>query len=127
MDISDDKKTAHISIKADLDTAALETLIAALAGLRAQMEPAVEHLPPSAADTERRSVVSVQSDPDIVTAALTGGRVRFWLRHTGLGWIAVQLSADKARIVRDYLIKWVPGEAPVNLIGDDNRGGETLQ
>ena len=127
MKISELSAYSQIDLDKVLDANDLENLIVKLAMLRSQTEPPVHRSPPSLADPLSRSNVSVQRDPDIQLAALSDGGIRLWLRHTGLAWMAVQFSPDKARLFRDYLSKWVHGAAPMNLISDEERGSGTLQ
>lgn len=127
MSLSPDKQSIQLSIDDTLSAAQLEALIVRLVTLRSHMEPAVHGSPPTIEDAHSRGNVSVQEDADIRFAALRGGGIRLWLRHVGFGWIAVQFSAEKARLFRDYLIKWAPGTAPMNLIDDDVDGNSTLQ
>ena len=127
MKLSEIARGVQVGVDKDLTAADLEILLAALMTARSKIEPAVHPMPPTAADAHTRSPVVVQRDPDITFAALADGGIRLWLRHAGAGWLAVQFSAEKARLFRDYLIKWVPGAAPVNLINDHSVGGDHLQ
>lgn len=127
MKLSELPAYAKIAADKDLSAADLEELIVKLMTLRSQTEPPVHSAPPSEKDAHLRSTVAVQNDADVTFAALANGGVRLWFRHNGLGWFVVQYSAEKARLFRDYLIKWVPGEAPVNLINDQSTGGSRLQ
>jgi hypothetical protein len=127
MKLDDLIQVTQIPHDKELTASDIEELIAKLMTLRSQTEPSVHRAPPTPADAATRSTVIVQRDPDISFAALADGGIRLWLRHTGLGWTAVQFSADKARLLRDYLIKWVPGTAPIHLINDEGAGGNRLQ
>jgi hypothetical protein len=127
MKLSDLAEYTQIPTDKELSVVDLENLITRLAVLRAQTSPAVLPKAPTAADADSRANVSVQSDPDITIAALASGGARLWLRHEGYGWMAVTFSPDKARVIRDYLVKWVRGAASMNLIDDQPAGGKLLQ
>lgn len=127
MKLSDLPGYSNIPADQELSASDLETLITKLITLRAQTEPPVHAKPPTPQDAGTRSLVVVQRDPDVTFAALTDGGIRLWFRHAGLGWFPVQLSVEKARLFRDYFVKWVAGEASVNLISDQGSGGSRLQ
>lgn len=110
----------------ELTARELETLIVKLMVLRSQTEPPVETSPPSAANAHLRAPVAIPHDPDMAFSALSNGGVRLWFRHPGLGWVPVQMSLERARLLRDYLIKWAPGESPVSLVSEADLGSYLL-
>ncbi len=110
---------ASVAVDEDLSADDIEALIRKLAVLRARTDPPVQPTPPTLPEAGSKFLLTPVDDPDVKIAALTGGRLRFWIRHVGLGWFVADFSAEKSRLLRDYAVKWVDGVAPVNLIGDD--------
>ncbi len=121
MKLSDDKKSISISVIGTLSTAKVDTLIADLAFLRANMLPPVQLEPPRPGDPNSdHPNVSSQDDPSISVRLLRDGKIRFWLRNRGLGWMVFNLPVEKACAVRDYLIANTPKESPgPNIFTED--------
>lgn len=119
MKLSTDKKNLQVKISGVLSAADLESLIADLAALRAQMEPQV----PLTVDalkkaTESRNV-SVVDEPDMEVRPLKDGRIRIWMRSGGLGWLIFNLTRNNAVVLRDYLIASTGDSEISSLLGDD--------
>ena len=113
MKLSDDKKSISISVSGKLSTIEVETLIADLAFLRANMLPPVPfELPRPADPNSDLPNVSSQDDPYLSVRLLRDGSIRFWLRNFGLGWMVFNLPVEKACAVRDYLVANTPKESP---------------
>ncbi|MHB1091731.1 hypothetical protein [Thiobacillus sp.] len=121
MKLSDDKKSISISVNGALSTVEVETLIADLAFLRANMLPPVPFELPSPGDPNSDLPnLSVQDDPYISVRLLRDGKIRFWLRNFGLGWMIFNLPVEKACAVRDYLVANTPKESPgPSIFADD--------
>jgi hypothetical protein len=119
--VSDDKKTVKMSVDGTLSVTELETLIANLSVLRANMLPPVPFEPPKHEDPSTDLLnVSVQDDPYLQARLLRDGRIRLWIRNHGLGWLVYNLPVNKACTLRDYLIANTPKSTPgPNLLEDD--------
>lgn len=124
MVISDDKKTAQISINKTLTASEIETLISELAVVRANMLPPIPFEVPKATDPDiDSSHVTVQDDPYVQVKLLKDNRIRIWLRSWGLGWMAFNLTQDNACTIRDYLIANTPDNRKVDFFTDHDSGG----
>jgi len=47
----------------------------------------------------------------MMAVRLRDGRIRFWARSAGFGWLAFNLSTTDAMAIRDYLVANVDGGA----------------
>lgn len=113
MELSDDKKELFITVDETLRTNGVEKLIGDLLVLRAHMLPAVPNDPPHPHDEGVETLnLSVQNDPSTAVKLLRDGRIRFWIRHGGLGWMIYNLSVRAACGIRDYLVANTPDEYP---------------
>lgn len=107
-EISNDRHCVSVTITGDFSAADLETLIADLATVRANLLPQVSADPPGAEATEQNQHVSVQENPGIAIRLLDDGRIRIWLRNIGLGWHVFNLPVHNACAIRDYLVANTP-------------------
>jgi len=125
--LSDDQKSVEISVSGALSATDVETLLADLMELRANMLPPVpEELPKPGTKGAALSNVSSQDDPYLSARLLRDGRIRLWLRNAGIGWMAFNLPVDKACTLRDYLIANTPEKSPgPNLFADNFGEGGT--
>jgi len=123
--ISDDKLSMDVRINATLSPKDVETLIADLAGIRANMLPAVPIQRSRRGSPAKPSPnVSLQRDPFAYVRVQKNGDIRFWFRHAGIGWLAYDVPVGKAQVVRDYLVANTPaGHAGPTLFIDDTNGG----
>lgn len=92
--------TNQVAFSGNLTANGIEALIRELARARADMDPPVPE--------ERPSVLSEadtlnQTEPLFAIAALADGGLRFWLRHEGIGWLALSLTAKDAANLRALL------------------------
>jgi hypothetical protein len=99
----------------------VETLIADLAALRAQMIPEV---PRNRPDRDSKQNVSVQDNADMEVRLLRDGRIRFWIRNCGLGWLVFNLPVGPACAIRDYLIANTPEQPAGNNVFEEFGGGD---
>ncbi|MEG0082202.1 MAG: hypothetical protein RR775_09960 [Massilia sp.] len=121
MNLSDDKRTARISIDTDLTAADLETLLVKLATLRSQMLPAV----PSAPRPD--ATFSNQEDGGMAVQLLPRDRVQLLLQHAGFGWLSFILHVNQASVLRDFLVVNIPTSDPSPLAGFKVGGGDLPQ
>ncbi len=98
-----------------LSTSELETLIADLAEIRAEKTPEVMRRPPQLTDEDIR--VIPQDDPTICARMLRDGRIRLWMRHSGLGWLVFHLNRDTSVTLRDFFIANTDHDARPALLG----------
>lgn len=110
----------------ELTAQELETMIVKLMVLRANIAPPVHAAPPSTHDADQRAPVAVVKDPEMNLASLNNGAIRLWLRHPGLGWVPFQMSAQRAGLLRDYLVNWVEDNSAAKLIAEREAGGYLL-
>lgn len=109
-----------IDMARTLSTQELETLIADLADLRAEMTPEVSRKPPTSADAR----LSVQESPAIIMGAAKDGRIRLSIRNEGLGWLIFILHSELAVLLRDFLIASTDKDArPILFSQQDGNGG----
>ena len=124
MKLSDDARSAHISINRDLSSRELETLIVKLMTLRSSMLPHVPEAPPV---DDGDAIFSCQEDGGLALSTSKDGRTRLLLRHTGFGWLAFTFGLDHACLIRDYLVAHTPDDHAVHLIGEEFPDGGSLQ
>lgn len=124
MKLSDDSTQLHIHINGPLDARQVETLISDLAQHRAGMQPPVAAERPNPAEAAER--ISVQDDPSVMAVPLNDGRIRFWIRNDGLGWLVFNFSTTQAIALRDFFAAHAadPQHAP-RLFGDQGGSGPT--
>ena len=123
--LDEGKHSARISIDGTLTAVEIETLIADLAVTRAHMLPTVPDSPPGLDDViEEAHNLSVQENPRVVVARLSDGRMRFWVRNIGIGWLVFNLPVTGACAIRDYLLANTPAKGDPGLFkesgGDPN-------
>ena len=99
MHISKDKCSIRVKIDQAMTTEQLETLISDLAEFRAGMEPPVPIERPTSADQR----VSMQDEPSLLAIPLKDGRIRFWLRNHGIGWLVYNFTIQQAITLREFL------------------------
>ena len=127
MKLTDDKKSVEISISGTLSAIEVETLIADLSEVRANMIPPVpfQVQNPGSTNSDLPNV-SAQDDPYFSVRLLRDGKIRMWLRNSGLGWMVFDLPVDKACAVRDYLIANTPQTSSGrNLLAKDFGDSDT--
>ena len=115
------KSAELIAHARNLSTKELETLIADLLEVRANMAPAVPITRPQPGDLEDVNI-SMQDDPSIEARRLKDGRIRLWMRNAGIGWLAFNLSIENGITLREYLIANTDQDRMPALLG--NGGGE---
>jgi len=104
MKLSEDKKSLKINLVGELTPDQVETLISDLAELRANMNPAVAMERPTNPDKR----ISTQDEPSIMAKRLKDGRIRFWLRNQGLGWLIFNFTIQQAIALRQFMISNTP-------------------
>lgn len=98
MQLNKDRTRASLEINTELDATGVESLIRALALLRAQMEPGVPVRPPDGTAT------MTQDSPALVMDyPAADGSVTLRLRNLGLGWISWRLPAADVDALRASL------------------------
>ncbi len=116
MELSSDKRRLRLSIDADLSTEEVETLISDLAELRAHMDPPV----PMERPTSPNQRVSMQDEPSVLAKPLRDGRIRFWIRNHGIGWLVFNFTVQQAITLRQFFISNTPAhDGKPNLFDDD--------
>lgn len=99
-------------IKGDLTAADMDELISQLAELRAQMLPSVAQSRPNPKDPLAAGTpMTMEDSPAMMAAKLKDGRIRFWARSAGFGWLAFNVIEQDALLIRDYLIANLPSRA----------------
>ena len=124
MKLSDDKKTLRISIDAELSAVEIETLISDLSEFRASMEPPVPMERPRPGQTGSAERIQVQDEPSVMAVPLKDGRVRFWLRSHGLGWLAFNFTVSQAVSLREFFIANTPEKDSAPNVFFENGGGD---
>jgi len=121
MDLSDDKRTARISIDTELTAADLETLLVKLATLRSQMLPEVPSIP------RPDATFSNQEDGGMAVQPLPGDRIQLLLQHAGFGWLSFILHVEQASVLRDVLVENTLDDQPASLINYQIGSGDLPQ
>jgi len=123
MELSDDGKSIKLSINKELSAIELETLISDLSEMRANMLPAVPMERPKPGSEYLSERILAQDEPSIEAKLLNDGRIRFWLRNHGLGWLVFNFTINQAITLREFLISNTPDtDGRPSLFG--NEGGE---
>lgn len=97
----DDEK-AKIGLAGDFTAQEVEELLLELAKLRSGMRPEVPLEPPG---IDSPKEILPQTDASFRIRTLSNGGIRFWLRHTGFGWIPLEIGPDQARELHEFLGK----------------------
>lgn len=112
MKMNRDKTLANVQIKGNLTAADMDKLIGELAEARAQMNPSVTQSRPTPKDPMAAGTpISMEDSPAMMAAKLKDGRIRFWARSAGFGWLAFNVIEQDALLIRDYLIANLPSRA----------------
>jgi hypothetical protein len=120
MVLNNQKTIASVQINAELTASDLDALISELAEVRAQMDPSVAKSRPDPQDPLTMDTpVTMEDSPAMMAIRLKDGRIRFWARSAGFGWLAFNLSEQEAMLIRDYLIANLPERAS-DLFGDSD-------
>lgn len=115
--MNDTNTLATITIEGQHNATQIENLIYELSKARAQMEPGV---PFDYRLSEKDAIIGIHENPYFQIARLRDGTIRFWMRHSGIGWLCYTVPVDQARAARDYLIKNLPDSAGnPNLFSED--------
>lgn len=124
MDFDSDKTHLRLQIDANLTADELEALILDLSLRRAAMSPPVPMRAPrpGTADPDKRLLQN--TDPSIDARRLTEGRVRFYLRHPGLGWLCTDFTAIQAMYLRDFFTLWHDNGGP-DFIHEQKRDSDS--
>ena len=120
MKLSADKKSLAVSLNKTLSAKEVETLISDLSEFRANMEPPVPMERPRPDSDGAAERILMQDEPSIMAVPLKDGRVRFWLRNHGLGWLVFNFTVNQAVTLREFFIANTPDSDGVpNLFTDD--------
>lgn len=92
----------RISLKGEFSADDLDEIIRTLARVRSGMQPPIASVPPGAHSPEGQEVL-IEAIDSLVIRRLTGGRLRFYLRNSGLGWLAHEVSAEAAEGLAHFL------------------------
>jgi len=106
MNLSDDKRTVHLSIDGDLKADDLQDLIAELARVRARMLPAVPNAPIS------DDLDSAERAEGFAVRTLSDEYIQLLIRDLGLGWLSIALDIGQACTLRDFLVANTPAGHP---------------
>jgi hypothetical protein len=101
--LSSDSTTLTADVSGTYTASQLEQVITSLMSFRAQMEPQV---PETLALLKTQPETSVISDdePFIQIKLKTDGTIRLWIRLRGLGWIALNCTAEQTAIIRKFFV-----------------------
>lgn len=123
--ISPNARHADIKIAATMTADHLDRLIIELAAARATMQPEIprQFQELKTAATEATQALT-ECDPEIRIAARSNGGFRLWLRHRGLGWLASEISHDRAIGIRNFLNAKLPDPGGTNLISQQLKDGD---
>lgn len=123
MHITDDGRRAHLNIDRTFTGAELETLISDLADLRAKIQPAVPMNRPLPGEADTAERLLTQDEPSVLAVPLRNGRIRLWLRNSGLGWLIFNFTVTQAVSLRDFFIANTPEKNPEpGLFSNDDSG-----
>ncbi len=92
----------RINLNGEFDARELDEIIRTLAEARAGMQPEVPLTAPGAASDMKTEVLHEQGSL-LIVRRLTGGRLRFYLRNSGLGWLAHDVTATAAEGLAHFL------------------------
>lgn len=102
--IAPDSTSATLSIVGTFTPEQLQTLIADLAVARANMLPPVPYERKELAQASDDSLrLSEQSDPYVQIAERRDKTFLLWMRNSGIGWLAFNVSRETAVGIRDYI------------------------
>lgn len=88
------------------------------------MTPAVPMERPGPGEGAER--VSMQDEPSIMAVPLKDGRIRFWLRSHGFGWLVFNFTHRQCATLRDFFqVHASHIDAGPSLFRDGNSGGNT--
>ena len=104
MRLSEDKLTAKVEVQGTYGAEEIETLIAKLSELRAQMLPGVPMSPGDVNPQREPAAGRAGGDPCVQVAVMRDGLTRFWVRHEGLGWFGFNLPIERARTLAQYIL-----------------------
>lgn len=122
MKLSADRKRLEIDISGDFSAAQVEQMLSDLAQLRATMDPPVS---PHRPDPNSDARVSEQDEPSITAVPMRDGRIRFWLRNNGLGWLVFNFSHQQAVTLRDFFAANVHSQmGETRLFGAEYSNGD---
>jgi hypothetical protein len=102
--ISENKQYATIELQGTYCAVELETMIAKLSAVRAEMVPGVPLAPPATNKAEDPAIARAGGDACVQVAVTRNGLTRFWVRHAGLGWFAFNLPVERARMLAHYIL-----------------------
>lgn len=105
-----------------LSPAEVESLIADLMDLRAEMSPPVSDEPPKPDGTSAQNVAA-EDDPSISARLLKDKRVRLWIRSSGIGWLVFNLSHRTSATLRDWLIANTDRDSVSELFSEQGSKG----
>lgn len=97
--------SALLSIAEEMETEALDTLISAMAEVRARKQPPVAASFPTQSEnpSAMNTPVTVEDSPAILAKRLNDGRIRIYARSSGFGWLAFNLHTRSAASLRDWM------------------------
>lgn len=108
----DQALAALLAIAQEMDAAALDTLISALAEVRANTQPPVSAARPMPAEQSTMdTTVTIEDSPAMMATRLRDGRTRIWARSSGFGWLAFNLTTGDAAVLRDWFAANVEGDS----------------
>ena len=124
MNLSNDNKTLTLSINDSFTARELETLLSDLSELRAHMNPPVPMERPAPGSDLLPERILMQDEPSIEAKLLKDGRIRFWLRNHGLGWLVFNFTVNQSITLREFFISNTPDtDGRPNLFHDDGSEG----
>ncbi|WP_295539134.1 hypothetical protein [uncultured Pseudacidovorax sp.] len=116
--ISNDGEVLRLKVDNEFNASELEDLVHDLARQRAKMTPTV---PERVEDAARQGIAALDHGSTSVTAGtLVNGKIPFFVRSGGLGWLSLHLSARDAHLLGQHLVAQTPRvvELALGEIGD---------
>ena len=108
----EDALAALLSIAEEMDAEALDTLISAMAEVRAKKLPAVASTRPMPTEPSAMATsVTMEDSPAMLAVRLKDGRIRLWARSSGFGWLAFNLPTGDALLLKDWLNANLEGDS----------------
>lgn len=104
MTLNKEKNLAALYIDGNLNAQEMDDLISHMGELRSTMQPSVAQRRPSPRDPAAMTTpTTVEDSPAMMAAKLRDGRIRFWARSAGFGWLGFNVIEQDALVIRDYL------------------------
>lgn len=116
--VGNDGQVLRLKVDSEFTASEVEDLVHNLASERAHMTPAV---PEHVEDAARQGMAALDHGNTSLTAGpLADGKIEFFVRSGGLGWLSLHLSARDAHLLGQHLVAQTPHvvELALGEIGD---------